>query len=62
MSEVKGTLLAIVLAVSVFGIVFGIINLAMKNSANTISQRMSDASEIEPDLTGQTSLAYTFHG
>ena len=61
MSEVKGSLLAIVLAVSVFGVVFGIINLAMKNSADSISQRIKDTAEIEPDVTGQTSLAYTFH-
>ena len=61
MSEVKGTLLAIVLAVSVFGVVFGIINLAIKQSAETVSQRMKDSAELEPDFTGQTSLAYTFH-
>ena len=61
MSEVKGTLLAIVLAVSVFGVVFGIINLAMKNSAESVAQRVKDTAELEPDFTGQTSLAYTFH-
>ena len=61
MSEVKGTLLAIVLAVSVFGVVYGIINLAMKNSADSISQRIKDTAEIEPDLTGQSAVAYTFH-
>ena len=44
MSEVKGTLLAIVLAVAVFGVVFGIITVAMKNSAETVSGRMSEAS------------------
>jgi len=61
MSEVKGTLLGIVLAISAFTIVFGIISLAVKNTSNTISSRMKDASEVEPDVFGQVSTAYTLH-
>lgn len=62
MSEIKGTLLAVVLAVSVFAVVFGVINLAMKNSADTISQRIKDTSELEPDLTTSSAVAYTING
>ncbi len=61
MSEVKGTLLGIVLAISAFTIVFGIISLAVKNTSNTISGRMKDAAEVEPDVFGQVSTAYTLH-
>ena len=51
MSEVKGTLLGIVLAVSVFAIVFGIITLSVNRSSNTIAGRMKDSVEVEPDIT-----------
>ena len=51
MSEVKGTLLGIVLAVSVFAIVFGIITVAVNQSSNTIAGRMQDTAEAEPDIT-----------
>lgn len=56
MSEVKGTLLAIVLAVAVFGVVFGIINVAMKQSAESVASRMSEAAEREPDFSNQGSV------
>ncbi len=58
MSEVKGTLLAIVLAVAVFGIVFGIISLAMKQSAESVASRMSEAAQLEPDLNGDVAVPY----
>ena len=58
MSEVKGTLLAIVLAVAVFGIVFGIISLAMKQSAESVANRMSEAAQLEPDLNGDVAVPY----
>ena len=58
MSEVKGTLLAIVLAVAVFGIVFGIISLAMKQSAESVASRMSEAAQLEPDLNGDVVVPY----
>ena len=51
MSEVKGTLLGIVLAVSVFAIVFGIITLSVNRSSNTIAGRMKDSVELEPEIT-----------
>jgi len=50
MSEVKGTLLGIVLAISVFTIVFGIIQIAIRTNSNTIAGRMKDAAEVEPDV------------
>ena len=59
MSEVKGTLLAIVLAVAVFGVVFGIISVAMKQSADTVADRMSEAAEREPTEALGNSVIYT---
>lgn len=56
MSEVKGTLLAIVLAVAVFGVVFGIISVAMKQSAESVAGRMSEAAEMEPDFSNSGSV------
>lgn len=58
MAEVKGTLLAIVLAVAVFGVVFGIISVAMKESAESVADRMSQASELEPDFNGDVVVPY----
>lgn len=60
MSEVKGTLLTIVLAVSVFGIVFGIITAAIKKNADTVSERMDEAvlSEVKPTTDSQL---YSLH-
>ena len=61
MSEVKGSLLGIVLAVSIFTIVFGIITLAVNKSSNTIAGRMQDSAEVEPTVTPtNNSVAYTF--
>ena len=48
MSEIKGALLGIVLAVSAFTMVFGIITFAMKNTAETVSDRMEQAAEADP--------------
>ena len=62
MSEVKGALLAIVLAIAVFGAVLSIVSIAMKQSAQTVADRMDGAASEEPDLTGSVSVAYTFHG
>ena len=62
MSEVKGALLAIVLAIAVFGAVLSIVSIAMKQSAQTVADRMDEAADKEPDLTGSVSIAYTFHG
>ena len=65
MSEVKGTLLAIILAVSVFSIVFGIITVAMYRNASAVSSRMNDSVLVEPDvddsvLQGDAGFIYTF--
>ena len=57
MSVVKGTLLAIVLAVAVFGVVFGIISVAMKTSAESVADRMTQSAEIEPDFSTQGQVA-----
>ena len=59
MSEVKGTLLAIVLAIAVFGLVFGVITVAMKQSADSIAQRMGEAADREPTEALGNSVVYT---
>ena len=59
MSEVKGTLLGIVLAISVFTIVFGIITIAVRNTSKTVSSRMKDSAEVEPDVFEGSNQAYT---
>ena len=56
MSEVKGALLGIILAVSVFTVVFGIITAAMKTSANSVKSRMDQATSSVPDTT--TAVVY----
>ena len=61
MSEVKGTLLGIVLAISVFTIVFGIITLAIKQSSNDVSSRIKESAQVEPDVFGEVSTAYSLH-
>ena len=48
MSEIKGALLGIILAVSAFTMVFGIITLAMRSTAQTVSDRMGQAAEVTP--------------
>ena len=60
MSEVKGTLLAIILAVSVFSVVFGVITLAMHQTSKTVRGKMIDSVEAEPDIPTDTSLVYTY--
>ncbi len=63
MSEVKGTLLTIILAVSVFSIVFGIITVAMYRNANTVKNRMDDSVTVELDpsvLDGNANFIYTY--
>ena len=59
MSEVKGTLLAIVLAISVFTLVFGIVVSAVKRASNTISGRIDETAELQPDINSQSVSAYT---
>ena len=50
MSEVKGTLLGIILAVTVFSIVFGIITVAIKSTSTTVAGKMRDSVQVEPDF------------
>ena len=61
MSEVKGTLLSIVLAISVFAIVFGIMTAATKTASNTVSGRLTESAEVEPDVFGGSSQAYSLN-
>lgn len=60
MAEVKGTLLAIILAVSVFSVVFGVITLAMHRSSKTVQERIENSAETLPDVPTDSSLIYTF--
>ena len=48
MSEIKGALLGIILAVSAFTMVFGLITHAMQESAETVSDRMDEAAKSDP--------------
>jgi len=59
MSEVKGTLLGIVLAISAFSIIFGIVMASLNKNSNSVAQRMTDASEVEPDVIIDDSNLYT---
>ncbi len=47
MSEIKGQLLGIVLVVSVFGVVAGLLTYAFKASANSIAKEIME----EPEIT-----------
>ena len=60
MGEIKGSLLGIILAVAVFGIVFSIITLAVKKNSETVTTRMSDSVEIEPVFPEDTKM-FTLH-
>lgn len=54
MSELKGTLLTMILALAVFGIVYGIVSTTIKNKATDISNTIADAGT--SDL--KTSVSY----
>ena len=60
MGEIKGSLLGIILAVAVFGVVFSIITLAIKNNSETVSQRMKDSVELEPVFPEDAKM-YSLH-
>ena len=47
MSEIKGQLLGIVLVISVFGVVAGLLTYAFKSSANSIANKIIE----EPTVT-----------
>ena len=59
MSEVKGTLLGIVLAVSVFAIVFGIITAAIRQASNTVASRINEGATTEADIYDGEATGYT---
>ena len=59
MSEIKGTLLGIVLAISLFSIVFGIITVAMNTNSHTVADKMRDSVQVEPEITTESAVAYT---
>ena len=48
MSEVKGALLGIVLAISAFAIIFSAMTIAMRSASETVSERMEQAAETDP--------------
>lgn len=49
MSEVKGTLLTIILALSVFGMVFAIVTGAVKDKADEVAEKVADAGTMPGD-------------
>ena len=53
MSEVKGSLLTIVLAIGVFSIVFAFITKAVTQSSKTVGDRMEEISFVEPDIEAE---------
>lgn len=61
MSEVKGTLLTIILALSVFGIVFGVIVGAIQEKTNDVVDQISEAGETTKSAPKKTNtLTYTY--
>lgn len=63
MSEIKGSLLTIVLTVAVFGIVFGIISASIKENSQTIASKMKSATETSAqvvDASKSHTLDYKF--
>ena len=50
MSEVKGTLLGIVLALSIFSIVFTLITFAVNNAAISVSERIEETGDNDPTV------------
>lgn len=63
MSEIKGTLLSIILAITVFGIVFGAITIAIKENTKKVSDRFTEAVEFESDddELAKTGSMYLLH-
>lgn len=62
MSELKGTLLSIILAISVFGMVFAIVTGAVKDKADEIAEKVEDAGKMpEDDTTPKTGKLVSYH-
>lgn len=47
MSEVKGTLLTIILALTVFGVVFGLVTVAINKKADEVATKIDEAGKVE---------------
>ena len=47
MSEVKGTLLTIILALTVFGVVFGLVTVAINKKADEVATKIDEAGNVE---------------
>lgn len=68
MSEVKGTLLTVILAITVFSIVFGLMAYTFQISARTVAGRYNqavsdepDVEEFDPNKNEDFDLVYTIH-
>lgn len=53
MSEVKGTLLTIILALTVFGVVFGLVTVAINKKADEVATKIDEAGKIEDKKDGE---------
>lgn len=61
MSEVKGSLLTIVLALAVFGMVFAIVKGAIKDKAEEISLKIDEAGkEAAPAVPAAATSVFTY--
>lgn len=64
MSEVKGTLLAIILAISIFAVVYAVLTVTIRSNSESVAERMNESVTSAPDpslLTKpETSFAYHF--
>ena len=64
MSEVKGTLLTVILALSVFGIVFGMIVSAIEFKAGDVARKIEQAGQPTAQgasaVAGANALTYTY--
>lgn len=65
MSEVKGTLLTIILVLAVFATVFTAITVAVQNKAKDVSTKIENAgvyaTEDEPEAGANTSSRLSYH-
>lgn len=62
MSEIKGQLLGIVLAIALFGVVFGILVTSFGRSSTLIGNRMADVVETTGSYTMEPAAAAPYEG
>ncbi len=60
MSEIKGQLLGIVLVISVFGVVAGLLTYAFKSSANSIANKIIEEPTITEKAPTTDSAVYSY--